>query len=302
MKKRIVMMIISCVLIVAAIFYTPENVRPSVIAGAGTGENYKIEDPDDFENVLDYFMGEDSSSGTSGRGDSVSARPTVHTSGTLVEKSDVTFKQEVGTFSSSTVINRMLTIYMDGNKSYYISRGIMQTEYTDRGYDGEVLKEETKMVWNLEMLVRRNRLYLKFNVFTLAINGEAQVDFSSIIGKWVQFPDEYTNQLISLLDVANRQSLEELQTLINYGLDDLEQKGNLYSAVFSVYQENDARMTLDLSNRNSSSLSLTLNAETAKENHFLSFYNIDNTVIDIDSVRAERLTEEMVEQIFGGES
>jgi len=318
--RKYVLMAISLLLIIAAILNIPEEVDPPVISGPGDGQNYNVEDLSSFKEVMDYFMGQDSSSSTSSDSDeepqTETARPTKHTSGTLTEKSNATSRRrheyvagydEWGIekrYYNETTVNlvRSLTVKMEEDKSHYISKGMLGTKYTTNDPDYE--NSENLMVFDMEVLVDGDKLFLLFNTFTVVTDGEHQVDFSSIIGKWIRLSDEGVNDMIELLDVANKQSLNEIQKVINAGLGGMKKNGNVYSADVSTYDNDDTSIMLDLSDENVSTLTIATNANgdnySITENHVLEFYHIDNTVVENNLSDVVKVSGEALEKMLGG--
>lgn len=279
--KKYIMMSLSLLLIIAAMFFVPESINPQVIVGAGNGRSYNIETVDEFIAVMEYFTGQSSSSSTSSEAGTVgseeNARPVKHTSGTIKETSSVK--------ANGVTLNRSLVVCMQDDRSYYKSMGTFNA-----------LNSTSEMEWDLEMLVDGENLYAKFNVFVIKANGEITVDCSDIIGKWVRFPDENMVQMSELIDSLNRQSLESVQMLVNSALEGMTGSGKVYSTKFGE----STKITLDLTDNNSSTLSISANAEGASEEHFLIFSHIDNTVVGNDISDATILSDEMAEKLFGG--
>jgi len=154
------------------------------------------------------------------------------------------------------------------------------------------------------VLVDGDKLFLLFNTFTVVTDGEHQVDFSSIIGKWIRLSDEGVNDMIELLDVANKQSLNEIQKVINAGLGGMKKNGNVYSADVSTYDNDDTSIMLDLSDENVSTLTIATNANgdnySITENHVLEFYHIDNTVVENNLSDVVKVSGEALEKMLGG--
>ena len=317
--KKIILIAISLVLIIASMLNLPESVNPPVISGAGDGKNYNVKDISSFKEVMAYFMGEDVLRTTSDLDEEPSTetgRPTKHTSGTMSEESHATIYlrdeyvydyNEFGTpftyvNETTTTFVRSLTAYMDADTSRYISKGMVGTTFETSDPDGE--NHETTMVFDMEVLLDGDELYLLIKTFTMVKDGVHLVDFSKIIGKWVRFSDESMNEITSLVDSANKQSLLTVQKIINTGLGDMDQRGDTYFAKSSFYGKDDTEITLDLSDDNISSLGIDIyineDGLTVTESHFLEFSHIDNTFIQHDLSDVMKISNEELEKMVGG--
>ena len=321
--KKYILIAVSIVLIIASVFCMPESMNPEILAGPGNGTNYRIKDFDDFSEVLDYFIYGSSSSANAGNGVESMAeiiRSTGHSSGTITEESYASITQSnrivddydyynneyiyttIGT--SYSTFNRTLTIYMDGNNSYYVSKGMLKSNYTAYGNYESNESSSMKMIWDFSMLIYGKKMYMKFDSFIYEYDGISKADLSDIIGKWVEIPAESTYSMIAFVDSINRENLASIQRIINYGLEDMNRSGDVYSFNHSMYGENDTKVTIDLSNEENSSVKMVVDANedyvTVDMRDIISFSNIDNTVIENNISDAEKLSEEELEEIFGG--
>ena len=323
--KKYLLIAISVLLIVAAVYCLPESMNPDVVAGPGNGSNYKIKDVESFNEVLDYFVnGGNSSIASANDGVQPMAaeiiRASGHSSGTITEESSATISQThkivtdydyytdsytyetIGT--TFTSFNRSLTVYMDGNNSYYISKGMLKTNYTSYRHSEGDSDYSLKMVWDFKMLIEGNKMYVKFDSFIYEMDGNAEVDISDIIGKWVQVPDESSFAMIALVDEINRSTLESIQYIINNNLEDMNKSGDVYNFTTSMYSEKDTRVTLDLSNEETSTVKMVVSANedgtSVDMRDIITFSNIDNTVVENNISDAEKLSADEFDKLFGG--
>ena len=129
--------------------------------------------------------------------------------------------------SSIDNMNRELSIYVDGTKSYYRSIGQISSEYEITDEDGHNETATSLADFDMEfyMDAKREKVYMKINYFYNV--AEEPVTFSSeIIGRWVYIESEMFNNIFLSINQYNLSYLSDLSSAISeaYERGDLKNK------------------------------------------------------------------------------
>lgn len=322
--KQTILVSISLLLIIVAILCPPTTIKPEIVAGAGNGKNAEIKNAEDFVAVLDLFgNGSGYSANSSNSGIESMAKlikKSNHTSGTLNEESHLSsliYHKSFDGYSisgeplysnygkSTTSFNRSLTLFLDGDKSYYVTKGVFKNEYDPIKITENNVASSIDYTWEIEMFIDGNDLYIKFINFILKKDNKDVCDVSEILGKWVKIPDEAAYEMIGFVDELNRSNLSKIQNMFDEEFCDEIENKEIYTKSLSVLEENDTELIIDFSDTESSSICIkTDGAEDGSnisQKDLLVFYNIDNTVIKADIENYVDLDMDDCERIFGGD-
>ena len=322
--KRYVLMAVALLLIVASIIHLPENAKPAVVAGPGDGENFEVENIKDLRDVLSFFeqrnnAGVAFSSGNSSvlLSEEIEDKPSSkHTSMTLFEETSlssfvtnkVTTDYVYKTVSTTSIkMNRTLTVYMTENKSYYVSKGYITINHDDFENSDNDLK--TKIVFDMQIYVTKTKTIMKFNVFDYNSNAnDITIDLTGYIGKWLEVPEEFGAVIFSLADQMNRNTLSVIQGWIDNDMEGFDKVDRKYTLKQTTLKEDDTVTTVDLNDPENPFIGVKINGksdsypgDSMRMTDNLTISNIDNTVIEADFTNVEKLSEEEMMEIFGGE-
>ena len=195
--------------------------------------------------------------------------------------------------ATSSIMNRELSIYVDGNQSYYHSIGQISSisETTDK--NGNKKNVPTLADFDMEFYMdgKHGKVYMKINYFYLV--SEESVTFSSeIIGRWVYIESNEFNSIFLSINEYNLSYLSQLSSAISQAYEDGDLKNKTKTQSLSKedlgdsYEEtyNKFDIKIDLSDAESPTISLLMSIDTdftpsysASVDALYTFENINNT-------------------------
>ena len=325
--KRYVMMVVSVVLIIASLMYLPENVNPAVVAGAGDGENSEIPTADELKSLMDFINGRNlnvasvdsvsdnrfaSAEITSGNSAKKHTSATMHNDSYLSSSTTHKIIESINEFgepvyknvgNTKVKLNRTLTIYMTDKDTYYVSKGSMTTTFSD--FEEKDNSYESVFDFDMQIYVGAENCYMKFNKFKMTKDGESVIDASKVMGKWVKIPPKAAEEMLGVIDSANRSAFQAVQEYVDGGLKSFDKNGNKYTYTTSWLEEDDTEFVVDLSEVQTPFISMIVDGSNDSGSMDLqdkiTFTNIDNTVINVDFGDVEVLSMEEFEKIMGGD-
>ena len=195
MKKNLTL-VVAVVIIIGIVFSMPsEIITPTVVATSGYGDGESVQDIDEFSqifeflsaksNQLDSLYAGDSSitllSANSNRDESDIDYIDKHESVTFFENVvlETSYKYQKPVYSGGNYYNpsytykdvsltksklsRQLTIYIDGDKSYYVSKGYHTSNYYS--YEDSSSSSNTVAAFEFEMYLDNDTTVFKFDRF-----------------------------------------------------------------------------------------------------------------------------------------
>lgn len=210
---------------------------------------------------------------------------------------------------TTTTLNRTLTIYMTENANYYVSKGTMKTEEEIEYHSSDMV--QSFMDFDMEIYIARDICLMKFNRF---VGMECEKDMEgnyvrttasvqpTLKGLWIELPLEVGGLMFQTINSANESGLAELQEEINKaiaGEKGFEKEGASYiwtkegrkdvpympKTEFKLSFANTINPCVDMkvdSIRTAVEIPENGSYNILKTDANMSFYNIDNTVIDVN--------------------
>ncbi|MGM9643692.1 MAG: hypothetical protein ACI3X1_01255 [Eubacteriales bacterium] len=320
--KKYIITIASAVLALAALFTFINSPAAAVTAGPGNGRDDEVEDFEDLYSLLDFFTGktnEDNKeiknkydvsflSFTDDESDSEAPLKKIktkkHTSVTYTEFSDMSMEMThkrteyydsnskpyyVITGKTKVQFRRSLTIYITEDASYYISKGNINSSYTDNSDSDNSGK--SSFDFDMEIFFKEDIALIKFNTFIMSSNKQTTSIKDEYIGKWIKMSKDIGQELLSSIDQYNRETLSEIQEIIeNEILGSEESEFKEKDNIFTLKDNNlGIDVTVDLSNITCPSIEFIMDedSEDSEDHSYLldvmTFENIDNTVINMNT-------------------
>lgn len=324
--KRYILMAVALILLVASFFTIHDDVLTSTVAGEGNGENARIDSLSELRELVsfiasrDILVEKDEKNKTTSDDDAKADKEqrSEYTSVTVYEETRThdSFKSDY--ISGSARINRNLTMYIDGDKTYYVSEGLISinlkykvsnsTSSSSGGitlYDPESFGNTSKtsvdyeiyVIFDMEIYVDDGRVFVKFHKYLMDINGHQMIDMSEIFGEWVELDEEAKTSVFSAVDIVDTAGYSLILSLLNHNLLDYKKHGSNYS----IKTNYDAYFDFSCPEQPAISIKpiLVNNLSASKgDRDSIFFSNINNTVINVDVSGAEKMGSEDFEKFF----
>ena len=332
--------IFACIaLLIASIVFMPFDTGNEVTVGEGNGTNEKLNDPEDMQALLKYISDHNESDVDSGHKDlarlsydesqetydgeenknqnkSRSKNKTQdYESVTIHEQAYITSSYHLSTHNenlgyiysdSNSIFCRQLSVYMTESASYYHSVGQISStsEYDAPGEDDDehsysYLSFDVEIFFNgdtSEILMKINKWSMVSELKTIIISDE-------ILGRWVSF-DNTVFDYMNMIDGANRDSLGEIEKIINIAIDKdmFDKNKGKYSLSKKEFKEilgaddlENGEFVVDMSNSECPVVSMKVSGSsknkpnsnyaynaTSHTNVQYTFENINNTIVRMD--------------------
>lgn len=328
--KRLVLLVLVILCLSLSFTLPSESLNPTVKAGPGDGEDGEIRSIGELEDLLIFISDENYGSNTSRSSDITFMKASrddddgdseEHESVTMTETT-VIFKSVGESSKKSTYkLDRTLTIYITEDASYYVSKGTLTSNTV--GEDSYTDPVEFDMVFDFRMYVDEYVTMFRFDQLLISTNDASFdiPDFSKIIGKWIGLPSDCEGNVFEMVDSMNEANLGQFADFITEGMEKkFDKNGKIYTYKDDVDENTDLSLKVDFSRPDNPFITLTIDGKTEREigvngsyNSYeipasrtymldeISFYNIDNTVIEIndDNVLEFDDIEELEEYLEG---
>ena len=306
--KRFLMPIVAAVLMISSVIFTPTAVVPVVSVGAGDGENTMILEVEELAPVIDFITSKKYSSASKDDEPTIDDGSDIvksenHTSAMLIEETQMYMNNEVsGKYKQVISLNRSLTMAFTEDASYYVSK--VSCKYIYRDYDDSKNSAEYYIVTDMCVYIDDDQTLINIKKFDVTGDyGEEIGDLTEYLGQWIKVPNQIAINLLEMVDEMNQTFFDNIKGYIDEvseGKDKL-----VYEFKDSLMSEDDTQVTIDISDPETPYVNIML--EYSEEgnsmymNDTISFCNIDNAVIKVNTGNVKEVDEEEFEKIFMGE-
>ena len=306
--KKIVMPIVAAVLMISSVLFTPTAIVPVVSVGAGNGENTMVLEVEELIPVIDfvtskkYSSNADNDDAPSIDDGTLVNKSSEHTSAMLIEETQMYMTEEVlSEYKQVISMNRSLTMAFTEDASYYVSKG--SCKYIYRDYDDSGNSEEYYIVTDLSVYIDDEQTLINIKKFDVTGDYLEIGDLTEYLGQWIRVPNKIAIELLEMVDEMNQTFFDNLKGYVEKISEGKDKK--IYEFSDTMISKDDTQVTIDISDPETPYVNIILeyseDSNSLYMNDTISFFNIDNSVIKINTNNVKELDEEEFEKIFMGE-